>query len=98
MVYQWLIEKVTVTAGNIVTHVYWRCNGIDSTNIVYFAGVCELVIGDTSIPYDQLTEQQVLNWCFAVENFKTDVETQIAAQIASQIAQKAVEPALPWAN
>jgi len=98
MDYQWLIEKVTVTTGNIVTHVHWRCNGIDSENIVSFAGVCELVIKDTPIPYDQLTEQQVLDWCFAFENFKTDVETQIAEQIASQIAQKANEPALPWAN
>lgn len=98
MNYQWLIEKVTVTVGNIVTHVYWRCNGIDGTNIVYFAGVCELVIGDTPIPYDQLTEQQVLDWCFAFENFKTDVETEIATQIATQKAQKAAEPALPWAN
>jgi len=96
MEYQWLVEKVTVTEGNIVTHVYWRCNGIDSANIVSCADVCELVIGDTPIPYDQLTEQQVLDWCFAVENFKTGVETEIAEQIANQIAQKAVEPALPW--
>ena len=97
MDYQWLIEKVTVTEGNIVTHVHWRCNGIDGANIVYFAGVQELVLGDTFVPYDQLTEQQVLDWCFAFENFKTSVETQIAQQIANQIAQKAAEPALPWA-
>lgn len=98
MNYQWLIEKVTVAEGNIVTHVYWRCNGIDSANIVSFAGVRELVIEDTPIPYDQLTEQQVLDWCFAFENFKTDVEAEVATQLATQKAQKASEPALPWAN
>ena len=98
MNYQWLIEKLTVTEGNIVTHVYWRCNGIDDANIVYFAGVCDLVIGDIPIPYDQLTEQQVFDWCFAVENFKTGVEAEVATQLATQKAQKAAEPALPWAN
>ena len=97
MEYQWLVEKMLVTEGNIVTHVYWRCNGIDSANIVSFVGVRELVLGDTFIPYEQLTEQKVLDWCFSFENFKNNIETQIAEQIASQIAQKAIEPALPWA-
>jgi hypothetical protein len=91
--YKWSIEKVVVTTNDAVTHVYWRCDGTDNVNSAACAGIKELVLGDSFTPYDQLTEQQVLDWCFTI---KDDAEGQVAGQIANQILKKQAEPALPW--
>jgi hypothetical protein len=97
--FKWAVEKMAVSGdANLVTQVYWRCDATDDQLATAASGICNLVEGDSFIPYDQLTQQQVLNWCFGFENFKNDVETQVSAQIASQVAQKAAEPALPWAT
>ena len=99
--YKWSIEKVTVTGNaNLITHVHWRCDATDDELTTGAAGVCDLVASDSFIAYEELTEQQVLDWCFASEviNFKDDVEVQVAAQIVSQVAKQIAEPALPWAT
>lgn len=112
--YKWLVEKMVTTGDvNVVTQVYWRCNANEGELSASCSGIRNLVLGDTFIPYDQLTEQQVLDWCFApeviiltnVDNTTTTItklvkeegEAQVAGQIARQLAQKAAEPALPWA-
>lgn len=113
--YKWLVEKmVTTGANNAVTHVYWRCHGSNGQLDASCAGIRELILGNTFVPYDQLTEQQVLDWCFApetiiwtnlqneeqsiIKHLKDEGETQIAGQIERQLAKKQSEPALPWAE
>lgn len=111
MQFKWSIEKMVVSGdANLVTNVYWHCEATENGFLTGVSGVFNLIAGDSFIPYDQLTEQQVWDWCFApkiitlddqttiTKLFKVDVEAQAAEQIASQITQKAVEPALPWAE
>jgi hypothetical protein len=112
--YKWLVEKMVTTGDvNVVTHVYWRCHGTNGQLDATCSGIRELILGDTFVPYDQLTEQQVLDWCFEPEVItwtdlngaeqsitklvKDEAEAQVAGQIARQLAQKSAEPALPWA-
>ena len=119
--FNWSITKMQVIPvqddkTNIVTRVEWLVKAIDQdTKIASFTSASRsFVLGNTFTPFEQLTEQQVLDWCFAPENFtsidsegnqttvtkhlKTDVEAQVTEQIARQLAQKAAEPALPWAQ
>jgi hypothetical protein len=109
MIYKWSIEKVTVTGdANLITHVHWRCDATEDELTTNAVGVCELVTSDSFIAYEELTEQQVLDWCFAPEIItlddqttvtkllKNDVKTQIAAQMAGQVAKQMAEPELPW--
>lgn len=113
--YKWLVEKVVTTGDtNVVTQVYWRCTANSNKLSASCAGIRELVLGDTFVPYDQLTEQQVLDWCFApqvitwtdfegnaqstTKLLKDEAEAQVASQIARQLAKKQSEPALPWAE
>jgi hypothetical protein len=92
--FKWSIEKVKVTGDTkIVTHVYWRCDANDDGLSDAFAGVNELTLGDTFTAYNQLTEQQVLDWCSSV---KTTVEAQLVDSIEQQRITKQSEPALPW--
>jgi hypothetical protein len=114
MQYIWSVNKVTVAQDNLVVKVDLTVTGTDGENSASAAYSRSLVRGDSFIPFDQLTEQQVLDWCFEPEVttwtdldntehsstrlIKDEGEAQVAGQIARQLAQKAAEPALPWAT
>jgi hypothetical protein len=113
MEYKWTVNKVTVAENNLVVKVDLTVTGTDGDNSAAAAFTRKLVRGATFIPFEQLTEQQVLDWCFETEIFtwldenqteqtlsrliKNEGEAQVAGQIARQLAQKQSEPALPWA-
>ena len=99
----WIIERLLVkpTEGsltNVVITADWRCNGTDGK----YSGTC---YGSASFaapsgsftPYDKLTQQQVLDWCFANGVNKTVIEANVNKQIADQINPPVIAPPLPWA-
>jgi hypothetical protein len=110
--FKWSVNKVTVAENNLVVKVDLTVTGTDGDNTASAAYIRNLVRGDSFIPYEQLTEQQVLDWCFAPEIttwqthdaveqiatrlLKDEGEAQVTGQIARQLAQKESEPALPW--
>jgi len=110
MDYKWSIEKVITTEGGMVTHVYWRCEAQGFA----CSGIRNLVLSDSFTAYNELTEQQVLNWCFEPEitigididgnqqsmtkMLKNEGEAQINSQIQRQSERVKNEPALPWAT
>ena len=112
MNFKWEINKLTVAEDNLVVKVDLTVTATDGENTASAAYTRNLVRGDSVIAYEQLTEQQVLDWCFAPEvitwkgmddveksvtkHLKDDGEAQVSGQIARQLAQKAAEPALPW--
>ena len=98
----WLIERLLVkptegTLTDVVITADWRCNGSQES----FYGTC---YGSTSFapptgsftPYDQLTEQQVLDWCYANGVDKNAIEANVTAQIENQINPPVVALPLPW--
>ena len=98
----WIIERLLVkpTEGSntdVVVTADWRCNGTDGT----YNGTC---YGSASFsppsgsftPYDQLTEQQVLGWCFASGVDQSALEANVTAQIEAQINPPVIVPPLPW--
>jgi hypothetical protein len=99
----WLIERLLVkpaegTLTDVVVTADWRCNGSQDQ----YSGTC---YGSTSFappsgsgftPYDQLTEQQVLDWCFANGVDKTAIEANVTQQIENQINPPVIAPPLPW--
>jgi len=113
MEFKWSVNKVTVAENNLVVKVDLTVTATDGDKTASAVYNCNLKRGETFIPYDQLTEDQVLAWCFApvvttwtdLQNvqqsstrlIKDEGEAQVAEQIARQLAQKAVELALPWA-
>lgn len=112
MQYKWSVNKVTVAEDNLVVKVDFTVTATDGDNTASAAYTRNLVRGDSFIPYEQLTEDQVLAWCFEpvvttwtdpnnVEQtlmrlIKDEGEAQVAGQISRQLAQKAAEPNLPW--
>lgn len=49
-------------------------------------------------PYNQLTEQQVLNWVWSNGTPKAMVEFNLQGKIDAQINPPVVTPPLPWSN
>jgi hypothetical protein len=112
MEYKWTINKVQVTEDNLIVRVDLTVTGTDGNNSASAAFTRNLIRGASFIPFNQLTEQQVLNWCFEPEVntwidynnieqsstrfIKDEGEAQVTGQIIRQLAQKATEPALPW--
>jgi hypothetical protein len=112
MEFKWSVNKVTVAENNLVVKVDCTVTATDGDNTASAAYSRNLARGDTFIEFAQLTEQQVLDWCFApevttwldVDNvkqsstrlIKDEGEAQVTGQIERRLAQKAAEPALPW--
>jgi hypothetical protein len=92
-----LVRKVEGTYSDVVITADWRCNGSQDQ----YSGTC---YGSTSFappsgsftPYEDLTEQQVLDWCFANGVDKTAIEANVTAQINDQINPPIIAPPLPW--
>jgi hypothetical protein len=98
----WIIERLLVkpTEGpntDVVITADWRCNGSQDQ----YSGTC---YGSASFappsgsftPYDQLTEQQVLDWCFANGVDQAAIEANVTQQINDQINPPIIAPPLPW--
>jgi len=99
----WIIERllckpVEGTLTDVVITADWRCNGTQDQ----YSGTC---YGSASFappsenftPYEDLTQDQVLGWCFASGVDKTAIEANVSAQIENQINPPVIAPPLPWA-
>jgi hypothetical protein len=102
MTINWIIERLLVkptegTLTDVVITADWRCNGTDGT----YSGTC---YGSASFqpptgsftPYEDLTQDQVLGWCFANGVDKTAIEANVTQQINDQINPPVIAPPLPW--
>jgi hypothetical protein len=100
-----LVRKVEGTYSDVVITADWRCNGIETTgtgdDAKTYSGTC---YGSASFapptgsftPYPDLTQEQVLNWCFASGVNKTAIEANVTLQIENQINPPVIAPPLPW--
>ncbi len=106
----WIIERllckpVEGTLTDVVITADWRCNGTETTgtgdDAKTYSGTC---YGSCSFapptenftPYDQLTEQQVLNWCWENGVDQAAIEANVNQQIQNQINPPVVVLPLPW--
>jgi hypothetical protein len=98
----WLIERLLtkpVEGSNtdVVITADWRCNGSQESYSGTCYGSCSFAPPTGSFtPYDQLTEAQVLDWCYANGVDKSAIEANVTAQIQNQINPPVVSLPLPW--
>jgi len=92
-----LVRKVEGTYSDVVITADWRCNGTQDQ----YSGTC---YGSASFappsgsftPYEDLTQDQVLGWCFSNGVDKTAIEANVSLQIENQINPPVIAPPLPW--
>jgi hypothetical protein len=82
------------TSDGLVTTAHWRVNAVDGKYSAGSYGTVGFERGESFIPYDSLTEAQVIAW--VKEKLNVDaIETSLAAQIAAQKAP-VIETGVPW--
>ena len=99
---QWMQCKPTEGSyTDVVVTAGYCCAGTQTANNqVYNASVvntCSFPMPEGSFtPYDQLTQDQVLGWCWANGVDKTSAEAHVQSAIDSQVNPPIVTPPLPW--
>ena len=102
----WLIERLLVkpvegSNTDVVITADWRCNGTVQSPTEAYSGTC---YGSCSFappsgsftPYPDLTQEQVLSWCYANGVDKSAIEANVTLQIQNQINPPVVSLPLPW--
>jgi hypothetical protein len=99
----WIIERLLVkpvegTLTDVVITADWRCNGSQDQYSGTCYGSCSFAppSGSEFTPYEDLTEAQVLSWCFANGVDQAAIEANVTAQIENQINPPIIAPPLPW--
>lgn len=109
MTIEWKIESMKSSTQlingyeKVVLSASWRASlqeiDIDRTYNATMYGTCGFTPPENQfVSYDQLTSEQVLQWCYSSGVDKEDVEQALIKDIEAQKAPKEVELPLPWAN
>jgi len=90
------LERNTADNGVVIAH--WRCTGVDGDNSTGAYGTTSFTPdpqADDFIPFDDLTEADVLGWVHA-EVSKDDTEASLQAQL-DEMANPTTDVGMPWA-
>ena len=102
MTINWLIERLLVKPAegsltDVVITADWRCNGSQESFSGTCYGSCSFAPPSGSFtPYPDLTQEQVLGWCYANGVDQSAIEANVTAQIENQINPPVVALPLPW--
>lgn len=97
----WAVNNMTrVVNDGFVVVVDWSCTGAaEGAAGVFFADRSKFENNPNQsgfIPYDQLTEADVLKWVFTdLGNRKTEIEAIVTAKVQKQLTPETAQ-GLPW--
>lgn len=97
MTVTWKITQTDyLVADGFITTAHWTCTATDGDYTTSAYSTCSFALATPSIPYDSVTEQEVLDWCWANGVDKAATEASLAAQI-ELLKNPVQESGLPWA-
>jgi len=103
----WTIDWMQASAQTIngftevVLSAGWRCTGTDGAYSASNYGSCSFpqpTTGGQFTPYAQLTQAQVLGWCYENGVDQTATEASVTQAVANLANPPVVQPPLPWAT
>ena len=101
--YTWSITSMQCyptldTYQNVIFNVSWLCTGINDNYQGSVYSNCAVVLNPLSpyTPYEQLTQDQILNWVWSSGIDKIAMEATVEQQIQNQITPPVISPPLPW--
>ena len=81
----WTISTTNYEVSNgFITTAHWTATATDGDYTASIYSTCSWTAGTPTIPYDQVTEAEVLDWCWASGVDKDATEAALAAQIEAQ--------------
>lgn len=95
--YSWAIPKTDYfVADGFITTAHWTCTATDGDYSAFDYSTFSFAPATPSIPYDSVTQQEVLNWCWANGVDKDAIEASLAQQIELQ-KNPVTATGTPWA-
>jgi hypothetical protein len=97
MTITWTIAQCEhLVATGFITVAHWRATAVDGDYSASVYSTCGWSEGVVQIPYANVTEQEVLDWCWTSGVDKDATEANLASQIDLQ-KNPVQAPGLPWA-
>jgi hypothetical protein len=94
----WTISQTDyLTSDKFITVAHWQCTATDGDYTASAYSTCSFAPATPSIPYDSVTEQDVLTWVWGNGVDKDAVEASLAQQIELQ-KHPVVAAGVPWAT
>jgi len=95
--YNWFITQTDYTTENgYITTAHWTANAVDGDYAASIYSTCSWAEGEPVIPYANVTEAEVLAWCWDSGVDKDATEAALAQNIEAQ-KNPPVSKGLPWA-
>ena len=83
--YNWNISETNYeTANGFITTAHWQCTAVDGEYTASIYATCSWADGTPTVPYSDVTMQEVLDWCWTSGVDKAATESALAANIALQ--------------
>lgn len=96
--YNWQVTQTDYKTDNkFIFCAHWTATAVDGDFTASVYSTCSFGEGAPSIPYNSVTEQEVLNWCWGNGVDKDATEAALAAQIELQ-KNPVEQTGLPWAT
>ena len=101
----WQIDSMNISSqpiageDRVVLTAQWRCVGVDGDLTTSNYGSCsfsEPNIGGQFIPYSELTQSKVLQWCYSNGVNKADIEENVTKSVNNLSNPSTVNLTLPW--
>jgi hypothetical protein len=91
----WIISQLDrQTSDGLVTAAHWRANAVDGDYSATSYGSVGFERGDTFIPYDNLTQEEVIGWVKDKLN-ASEIEANLQTQIDG-LKNPVTATGLPW--
>lgn len=84
-----------LTSDGFITTAHWTATAVDGEYSSSIYSTCSWAPGNPSIPYANVTQQDVLNWCWESGVDKAATEAALAQNI-ELLKNPVVQPGLPW--
>ena len=98
MTVTWTITQCDrLTSDGFITTAHWTATAVDGDYTASIYSTCSWQPGTPTIPYDQVTQQEVLDWCWASGVDKDATEAALAQNIELQ-KNPVVAAGVPWAT
>jgi len=81
----WTITQTDYqTANGFITTAHWTATAVDDGYTASIWSTCSWADGTPTVPYADVTMQEVLDWCYASGVDKDSTEAALAQQIELQ--------------
>ena len=92
----WTITQCDrLTSDNFITTAHWTATAVDGEYSASIYSTCSWAAGTPTVPYADVTEAEVLQWCWDSGVDKAATEAALAANIELQ-KNPVVAAGVPW--